>query len=607
MSSNILANAIAATRRTFITVAAFSCVVNLLMLTGPLFMLQIYDRVLTSRSVPTLIALTGLVVFLYCFMGIIDLVRYRILTRVGHRFDDAVGRSAFLSQVSAPVKSGPLAAKSEPVRDVDQLRQFFSSPGVTALFDMPWMPIYIAIVFAIHPLLGMLALLGAFVLFAIALVTDRAARPLIKQSGEFSAQRNSVVSSGRRNAEVLHGMGMLSAVGTVWDNVNDRFLAANARAADVIGMSTVASKVFRLFLQSAVLALGAFLAIQQIISPGAMIASSIIMARGLQPVEMAVQNWRGMLAAQQAYRRLKALFERPDEIEPIDLPAPRRDLTLDGVTVLPPGSRTPTLVDIRFQVKAGTALGIIGQSGSGKSTLARALVGVWPAVRGNVALDGAPLPQWKPDSLGRHLGYLPQDVELFEGTIAQNIARFDPDAEDEKVIAAAKIAGCHDLVLSFKDGYSTAIGDQGATLSAGQRQRIALARALYNDPFLIVLDEPNSNLDGYGDSALNRAITISKQRGAIIIVVAHRPSALSATDKLCLIENGRMADFGDRDEVLKKVMRREKVDNVRPTPQLQGTATARQTAQTHHSAQPAQQDDAGADTPPRQASTSNKA
>ncbi|WP_420393781.1 type I secretion system permease/ATPase [Acuticoccus sp.] len=568
MTSNIFADAIASTRRTFASVAAFSCVVNILMLTGPLFMLQIYDRVLTSRSVPTLVALTGLVVGLYVFMGIIDLVRYRVLTRVGHRFDEAVGRSAFLSQVSAPVKAGPLATKSEPVRDVDQLRQFFSTPGITAIFDMPWMPIYIVIVYAIHPWLGYLAIGGALVLFVIAYATDRVARPAMKTSGEFSAQRNAVVASGQRNAEVLHGMGMLPAVGGLWDSVNEKFLSANAKAADIVGLSSVLSKVFRLFLQSAVLALGAYLAIGEVISPGAMIAASIIMARGLQPVEMAVQNWRQMLSAQQAYRRLGRLFERPDEVEPVDLPAPERELVVDSLTVVPPGTRTPTLIDVRFQVKAGTALGIIGQSGSGKSTLARAMVGVWPAVRGAVMLDGAPLPQWRPETLGRHVGYLPQDVELFEGTIAANIARFRPDATDEKVIAAAKIAGCHDLILTFKDGYSTAIGDQGATLSAGQRQRVALARALYDEPFLIVLDEPNSNLDGYGDSALNRAINLSKQRGAIIVVVAHRPSALSATDKLCLIENGRMADFGDRDEVLKKVMRREKVDTIRPTPQI---------------------------------------
>ena len=568
MTSNIFADAIASTRRTFVSVAAFSCVVNILMLTGPLFMLQIYDRVLTSRSVPTLVALTGLVVGLYVFMGIIDLVRYRVLTRVGHRFDEAVGRSAFLSQVSAPVKAGPLATKSEPVRDVDQLRQFFSTPGITAIFDMPWMPIYIVIVYAIHPWLGYLAIGGALVLFVIAYATDRVARPAMKTSGEFSAQRNAVVASGQRNAEVLHGMGMLPAVGGLWDSVNEKFLSANAKAADIVGLSSVLSKVFRLFLQSAVLALGAYLAIGEVISPGAMIAASIIMARGLQPVEMAVQNWRQMLSAQQAYRRLGRLFERPDEVEPVDLPAPERELVVDSLTVVPPGTRTPTLIDVRFQVKAGTALGIIGQSGSGKSTLARAMVGVWPAVRGAVMLDGAPLPQWRPETLGRHVGYLPQDVELFEGTIAANIARFRPDATDEKVIAAAKIAGCHDLILTFKDGYSTAIGDQGATLSAGQRQRVALARALYDEPFLIVLDEPNSNLDGYGDSALNRAINLSKQRGAIIVVVAHRPSALSATDKLCLIENGRMADFGDRDEVLKKVMRREKVDTIRPTPQI---------------------------------------
>ncbi len=578
MTHNILSRAIASTRRVFVGVALFSCVVNILMLTGPLFMLQIYDRVLTSRSVPTLLALTGLVVGLYLFMGIVDLVRYRVLTRIGHRFDEEVGRAAFLSQVSAPVRAGPMAAKTEPVRDVDQLRQFFSSPGITALFDMPWMPFYVAIVFIIHPWLGSLAIVGAVVLLVIALVTDRAARPAIKTSSEFGAQRNSVVNAGRRNAEVLHGMGMLGAVGNLWDGVNEKFLAANARASDVIGLSSVLSKVFRLFLQSAVLALGAYLAIQEQITPGAMIAASIIMARGLQPVEMAVQNWRQMLSAQQAYRRLKALFEQPDAPAAIDLPTPRRELTVDNITVLPPGTRTPTLFDIRFGAKAGTAIGVIGQSGSGKSTLARALVGVWPAVRGSVNLDGAPLPQWKADQLGRHIGYLPQDVELFEGTVAANISRFDPDAEDAAIVQAAKVAGCHELILSLKDGYGTLIGEAGATLSAGQRQRIALARALYGDPFLLVLDEPNSNLDGYGDSALNRAITLTKQRGAVVIVIAHRPSALSATDKLCLIENGRLADFGERDEVLKKVMRREKVDQIRPNPPqiqpAQGPASA---------------------------------
>jgi ATP-binding cassette subfamily C protein len=569
MNPNILADAIAATRRTFYAVGLFSCVVNVLMLTGPLFMLQIYDRVLTSRSVPTLVALALLVVGLYIFMGIVDLVRYRVLTRIGHRFDEEVGRSAFVAQVSAPMKGGPMASKSEPVRDVDQLRQFFSSPGITALFDMPWLPIYIGIVFLIHPWLGYLAIVGAILLFSIAIATDRVARPAMKTSSELSGQRNAIVNSGRRNAEVLHGMGMMNSVGTVWDSVNEKFLAANAKAADVVGMSSVLSKTFRLFLQSAVLALGAYLAIQEIISPGAMIAASIIMARGLQPVEMAVQNWRQMLAAQGAFRRLKKLFDTPPAAQQVELPTPRRELMVDTLTVIPPGSRTPTLVDVRFNAKAGTAIGIIGQSGSGKSTLARALVGVWPAVRGAVTLDGAPLPQWKPEQLGKNLGYLPQDVELFEGTIAQNISRFADDATDEKVIAAAKTAGCHDLVLTFKDGYGTMIGDQGAMLSAGQRQRIALARALYDDPFLVVLDEPNSNLDGYGDSALNRAITLTKQRGAIVIVVAHRPAALSATDKLAVIEGGRLADFGDRDEVLKKVMRREKVENVRPTPQLQ--------------------------------------
>lgn len=575
LNPNVLGNAMNTARQVFVAVGLFSCVVNILMLTGPLFMLQIYDRVLTSRSVPTLMALALLVVGLYLFMGIVDLVRYRVLTRIGHRFDEEVGRDAFLQQISAPVKHGPMAAKAEPVRDVDQLRTFFSSPGVTAVFDMPWMPIYIAIVYFIHPWLGYLAILGAFVLFCIALVTDRIARPAMKTSGELSGSRSAIVNAGRRNSEVIYGMGMLNNISSVWDGANERFLAANAKAADIVGLSSVLSKVFRLFLQSAVLALGAYLAIQEVITPGAMIAASIIMARGLQPVEMAVQNWRQMLQAQQAYRRLKQLFNLPATVEALNLPAPARELTIDNVSIVPPGSRTPTLVDIRFSVKAGTAIGIIGQSGSGKSTLARAMVGIWQPVRGSVNLDGAPLAQWKLEQLGKHLGYLPQDVELFEGTVAANIARFEPGFKDEAVIKAAKIAGCHELILSFKEGYATPLGDAGASLSAGQRQRVALARALYGDPFLIVLDEPNSNLDGFGDSALNRAITISKQRGAIVVVIAHRPSALSATDKLALIENGRLADFGDRDDVLKKVMRREKVDTInKPAPQIPGQAPA---------------------------------
>ncbi|GAB5378184.1 MAG: type I secretion system permease/ATPase [Acuticoccus sp.] len=555
----------------------FSCVINILMLTGPLFMLQIYDRVLTSRSVSTLAALFVLVVGLYFFMGVLDLVRSRVLTRVGHRLDGALGRDAFLAAIGATA-ARPGAGKSDPVRDVDQLRNFLSSNGVTALFDMPWLPIYVAIVFAINIWLGLLAAAGAVVLFIIALWTDQVARPLLRQSGGLSVERNNIVTAGARNSEAVVGMGMQKALGSVWDRTNDKFLAANAKAADTVGLSSVVSKVFRLFLQSAVLALGAYLAIYEIISPGAMIAASIIMARGLQPVESAVQNWRQMLAAQQAYRRLREAASRPQPPTLLDLPAPHRAVQVDNLSVVPPGSPTPTLLDVRFTARAGAAVGIIGPSGSGKSTLARALVGVWPAARGAVLLDGAPLAQWSEDLRSDHIGYLPQDVELFAGTVAENISRFRSDATDESIIQAAQNAGCHELVLSFKDGYSTVIGDGGRSLSAGQRQRIALARALYGDPFLIVLDEPNSNLDGYGDSALTRAISLSKARGAVVIVVAHRPSALSATDTLCLFENGRLVDHGPRDDVLQKVMRREKVSNVRPAAQISGNATAQQGA-----------------------------
>ena len=560
MQKNLLREAVRSSRRAFGAVGLFSCVVNILLLTGPIFMLQVYDRVLSSRSVPTLVALFALVVALYGFMMILDFIRSRVLVRIGHRFDEHVGSAAFAAQVSLPVRLGPRAEASEPVRDVDQLRQFFGSTGITALFDMPWMPFYIAIVYLIHPWLGWLAIAGAIVLLTVAVITDRIARPAMKASSELGSRRSAMLESSRRNSEVLYGMGMLGAVSRRWDESNEKFLGASSRAADVVGASSVFSKGFRLLLQSAVLGLGAYLAIGEVITPGAMIAASIIMARGLQPVEMAVQNWRGMLGAQQAYRRLDTTLEHAADEERMALPDPSRDFVADTIAVVPPGSRTPTLIDIRFGLRAGTALGVIGPTGGGKSTLARALVGVWPAARGRICLDGAPLDQWPVEQLGRHIGYLPQDVELFEGTIAENIARFRPDFTSEEVIEAARQAGVHDLVLSFPDGYNTMIGDRGAILSAGQRQRIALARALFGNPFLVVLDEPNSNLDGHGDAALTKAIQSVKGRGGVVVIIAHRPSALSATDKLLMIENGRMAEFGSRDEVLKKVMRQDKVD-----------------------------------------------
>ncbi|MEM7696001.1 MAG: type I secretion system permease/ATPase [Pseudomonadota bacterium] len=554
-------------RGALIAIGVFSFLINMLMLTGPVYMLQIYDRVLASGSIPTLLALSFIVLALYAFMAVLDLIRQRILIRVGHKFDDDMGDTAFSAYVDAPMKLGPNGAQAQPIRDVDQLRQFFASPGITAIFDMPWMPLYLGVVFMVHPYLGLLATVGALILLAIAIITDRTARKAVAQSGELSNKRSMFADASRRNAEVVRGMGMLTGIGSVWSSLNKSFLRANARAAEIVSTSSVLTKVFRLFLQSAVLGLGAYLAVQQIISPGAMIAASIIMSRALQPIEAAVSNWRQFLASRQAYKRLNATLTATEDEDRMALPTPQAEMAADGVAVVPPGSRTPIIMDVRFKVPAGNALGVIGRSGSGKSTLARALVGVWPLARGAVTLDGAPIAQFRPEELGRHIGYLPQDVELFQGTVADNIARFDPDFQPDDVVEAAKAAGVHELILGLSDGYNTPIGEGGASLSGGQRQRVALARALYGKPFLVVLDEPNSNLDAEGDQALANAVKSVRDRGGVAVVIAHRPSAVASVDLLLMMENGRVREFGKRDEVMAKVTRPKPDMRVVPNPE----------------------------------------
>ena len=543
-------------------VALFSCLVNLLMLTGPIYMLQIYDRVLASGSVPTLLALSLIVAVLYVFMAVLDLVRQRILIRVGHVFDDELSHTAFASYVDAPMKFGPVGEQAQPIRDVDQLRQFFSSTGMTALFDVPWMPLYLAVVYMIHPSLGVMATAGALILLAIAIVTDRTARNAVARTNSIGARRTQFAESTRRNAEVVRGMGMLTGLGSVWRGVNRSYLRANARAAEIVSTSSVITKVFRLGLQSAVLGLGAYLAVHQSITAGAMIAASIIMSRALQPVEAAVSNWRQFLGARQAYVRLSTVVQATEDVDRMALPAPTREVAAQAVTVVAPGTQSPIIRDVGFGLRAGQALGVIGKSGSGKSTLARAVVGVWPTVRGKITLDGAPIDQFPPGALGRHIGYLPQDVELFPGTVAANIARFAPDFDPDDVVEAARQAGVHELILTLPNGYNTAIGEQGAVLSGGQRQRVGLARALYKAPFLVVLDEPNSNLDAEGDEALLKAVTTIRQRGGIAIVIAHRPSAVAGCDHILMLAEGHMKDFGPRDEVLARVTRR--VDGAPP-------------------------------------------
>lgn len=545
-----LAQARRAMASSLTAIGLFSGVVNLLMLTGPLFMLQVYDRVLTSQSVNTLVALAVLAAALYGFMALIDAARTRVLVSMGHRFEQRLSRVAFDSTITEA--SGTAQGRSA-IHDVEQIRSFLSGQGAAALFDLPWMPIYLGLVFALHAWLGIVGILGAVVLLAGAVVTDRIVRRATLSQSEQASRRARLTEAGRRNSETVRALGMQSHLASVWENVNDRFLRSSARAALAVGLSSSATKVFRLGLQSAILAVAAYLAIHNQLSPGAIVAASVIMSRGLQPIETLVGSWRGIVGAGRAWKKLRSTLANGIEPARLELPDAKSSLKVDGLIVIPPGGKTATLKGAGFDLSAGEALAVIGPTGGGKSTLARTLVSAWPAACGTVRLDDVPLDQFRPEDLGRQIGYLPQDVELFEGTIAQNIARFDPNARDEDVVAAAKAAGVHELVANLNGGYGAMVGERGAALSGGQRQRIALARALYGDPFLVVLDEPNSNLDGTGEAALNAAIVSAKTRGAIVVVIAHRASVLGAVDKILMMENGQVAEFGARDDVLQRM------------------------------------------------------
>jgi ATP-binding cassette subfamily C protein len=425
------------------------------------------------------------------------------------------------------------------------------------LFDLPWIPLYLAICFAFHPLIGFTALAGAIILIALTLVTEILMRAPTKAATEAAIVRNGLAEASRRNAEALISMGMAGRIAARWSEANRQYMRSQQEASDLGGGLGSTSKVLRMVLQSGVLAVGAYLVINQEASAGIIIAGSILSARALAPVDMAIANWKGFVGARQSWQRLNNLLTvMPAMAVPMQLQPPVRRLTVESVSASPPGVPKIVAQDIAFELEAGQGLGVIGPSGSGKSSLARLLVGVWQPVRGKVRLDGAALDQWAPDALGRHIGYLPQDVELLAGTVAQNIARFEPEPDNEAVIAAAKAVGVHDLIVRLPSGYDTPIGEQGSALSAGQAQRIALARAVYRNPFLVVLDEPNSNLDSEGEEALTRAILGVRERGGIIVVVAHRPSAIAGVDRLLMMSQGRVQAIGPKDEVLSKVLQR---------------------------------------------------
>jgi len=549
-------SALASCRNVFLCLGVLSGMINILMLTGSFYMLQVYDRVLPSQSVPTLIGLSILAIALYILQGVLELIRSRVNVRIGAHLDQTLSARVYDSLVRLPLKTRGDGDGLQPLRDLDSVRSFLSSGGPAAFFDLPWLPIYLGVCFLFHFWIGVTALAGSLVLVALALLTEYRMRAPTKEAARFATSRTALASAGRRNAEVLRAMGMARRIGKHWSQMNDDYLAANARASDVASGLGGVSKVFRTILQSAVLAVGAYLVIYQESTAGIIIASSILTSRALAPVEMAIANWKGFIAARQATQRIHQLLKLlPAEQEAMQLPSPRSTLSVANITVLPPGGDKPVISDISFDLKNGQGLAIIGPSGSGKSSLVRSIVGVWQPARGSVRLDSAALPQWSSETLGQHIGYLPQDVELFDGTIATNVARFDNNAKPETVIDAAKAAGVHELILSLPDGYATRIGELGTAISAGQRQRIALARALFGNPFLVVLDEPSSNLDAEGESALNEAILGVRARGGIVILVAHRPSALAGVDLVLVMRDGQLQSFGGKDEVLNKVLK----------------------------------------------------
>jgi ATP-binding cassette subfamily C protein len=540
----------------FVGIGLMSAVVNVLYLTGSLFMMEVYDRVLPSRSLPTLVALLGIVAVLYAFQGLFDALRGRLLVRIADRLDQALSPRAYDAVLGLQLHA-PLSARyAQPLRDLDVIRSFLSGSGPTALFDLPWLPFYIAICFAFHFWLGVTALGGAIVLASITLLTELVSKRPVEDAARYASSRSRMAESARRNAEIITVMGMGPHLRRIWQKESRAFAREQRRASDIASGFGVLSKVLRLMLQSGILAVGAWLVINEQATPGIIIAGSILSARALAPVDLAIANWKGFIAARQSRTRIqKTLALIPEASARMALPAPKALITVERISAVPPDATEAVLQDIGFSLEAGSGLGVIGASGSGKSSLARVLAGIWKPARGAIRLDGAALEQWPAAALAGHIGYMPQAIELLDGTIAENIASFEPDAGAQDVIAAARAAGVHDLIVNFPDGYSTEVGENGRVLSAGQKQRIALARALYRDPFLVILDEPNSNLDSEGEEALTDAILGVRRRGGVAIVIAHRPSALLAADKVLMLASGRQQAFGPKDEVLSNVLR----------------------------------------------------
>lgn len=552
-------------RSLYWTVGLFSAFANLLMLTGPLYMLQVYDRVLGSGSQETLVALSLLVVFLYAVMGILDYTRGRIMARVGARFQDDLDRRVFDAVVRKSAVA-PDAKTNGSLADLESVQRTITSPVLMAAFDLPWTPIFFAGIFVFHSYLGYMALIGGAVLIVIAIANQFLSRGAQARAGVAGQQASSMADQIRTEAEMVQAMGMRDAAFNRWQTARTEALQGQVRAADVGGTFSSMTKTIRLFLQSAMLGMGAYLVLQNQLTPGAMIAGSILLGRALAPVEMMLNQWPIVQRGMTGWSNLAELLGTVAPEGPrTELPKPKASLIAKNLTVVPPGEKQASLKSISFRVEPGQAVGVIGPSGAGKTTLARTLTGVWRPAGGSIRLDGAALEHYGSETLGGHVGYLPQSVSLFDGTIAQNIARLADNPDDAKVVAAAKMAAAHEMILELPDGYDTVIRSGQVRLSGGQMQRIGLARALYNDPVLLVLDEPNSNLDNTGSQALNHAIRAMKDSGRSVLIMAHRPAAIQECDTLLVLDGGVRMAFGPKDEVLKGMVKNHQEIQKAPT------------------------------------------
>lgn len=553
---NEIAEVLLSFKQAFRSIGVFSAVINGLMLMPAIYMLQLYDSVLTSRNEMTLLMLTLIVIGAYIFLGALEYVRSFVLIRVGAKLDLKLNKRVYTAAFEQSLKHGESNA-GQALKDLTNIRQFMTGNALFAFFDAPWFPIYIFVIFMFHPWLGVFALVGTAVLIVLAYINEKISRKPLDEANTMAVVSTNMASNNLRNAEVIEAMGMLPNLQARWNKLHSRFLNLQAEASEKAGIVTAISKSATVALQSLMLGLGALLVLENQISPGMMIAASILMGRAIAPVQLLINVWKQFGGARSAYDRLTKLLEQhPARESGMTLPKPTGAVSVENVTAAPPGSRVPVIKGLNLSLTAGEVLGIVGPSGSGKSTLARLLVGVWPAAAGKVRLDGADVYLWNKEELGPHIGYLPQDIELFSGTVSENIARFG-EVDAGKVILAAQRAGVHQMILNMPEGYDTKLGDGGAGLSGGQKQRLGLARAMYDDPALIVLDEPNSNLDDVGEQALLNALIDLRKRRKTIVLITHRSSVISVTNKLLVLQEGVARLFGPTEQVLAELKKQQ--------------------------------------------------